>query len=155
MLAIGLYMNEVNDEMGPMGAIPGSQRGPLYNHYDAKGGWSGALNDKDIAELDFSKVDWMTGKAGTVTVHNCCAVHGSRPNLSTRSRPLLINAYSAADAIPLTPYPGSACAQNGRLVRGESPQHIQFEANNCTLPPDWSGGYTSIFDLQQSSDLNN
>ena len=34
-------------------------------------------------------------------------------------------------------------------------QHIQLEAGHCTLPPDWSGGYTSIFDLQQSSDQEN
>ena len=149
VLAIGLYLSDVDDEMGPMGAIPGSQRGPIYDHYNDRGEWVGALSDDAAADLDTTSAGWMTGKAGSITVHNCCTVHGSRPNNSPRMRPLLINAYSSADALPITPYPGSACAHNTSLIRGEPARWAHFEAQSCRMPPDWSGGYTSIFALQQ------
>lgn len=149
VLAIGLYMADVDDQMGPMGAIPGSQNGKIYNHYDKQGAWAGALQDEEINALPKDGIGWMKGRAGTVTVHNVATVHGSMPNHSVRMRPLFINAYAAADTLPLTPYPGSACEQNGTLIRGERQTIIPMSAETCRLPPDWSGGYTSIFDLQQ------
>jgi len=152
VLAIGLYMADVDDEMGPMGAIPGSQNERIYNHYDQQGAWAGGLSDRDIGALPMDKVGWMTGRAGTITIHNAGTVHGSMPNNSPRMRPLFINVYRSADSLPLTPYPGSACAHNETLVRGERPTLIDLSGDQCRLPPDWSGGYTSIFDLQQQSD---
>ena len=148
VLAIGLYMSDVDEKMGPMGAIPGSQDGPIYSHYD-NNEWRGALADQEAAGLPLQRAGWMTGKAGTVTVHSARTVHGSMPNHSPRMRPLLINAYASADALPLTVYPGSACEQNGTLVRGQPARRVDFEAQACELPPDWSSGYTSIFALQQ------
>ena len=32
-LTIGVYLDDVDDEMGPMGVVPGSHRGPLYDLY--------------------------------------------------------------------------------------------------------------------------
>ena len=149
VLAIGLYLNDVDDEMGPMGAIAGSQRGPIYELYNDANEWVGALSDEDAAALPLDRAGWMRGKAGTITVHHCCTVHGSMPNHSPRMRPLLINANTSADALSLTPYPGSACAQNETIVRGEWAPYADISAAHCRMPPDWSGGYTSIFALQQ------
>ena len=151
VLAIGLYMNDVDDEMGPMGAVPGSQRGPIYNHYNDQDQWVGALSDSDAEKLPVDTVGWMRGKAGTVTVHHCRTVHGSMPNLSQRMRPLLINAYASADALPITAHP-SPCPQVGTVVRGKPARWADFSEEPCLLPPDWSGGYTSIFALQQEED---
>ena len=151
VLAIGLYLSDVDAQMGPMGAIPGSNNGPVYTHYDARNEWLGALSDADADALPIGEASWMLGKAGTITVHNCRTVHGSMPNHSTRMRPLLINAYSSADTVPLTVYPGSACAHNGTLIRGQSSKRIEFEAESAVMPPDWSGGYTSIFAVQQDA----
>jgi ectoine hydroxylase len=148
VLAIGLYMNGVDDEMGPMGAIPGSHRGPIYDHYNARDEWTGALNDDDADRLPLDTVDWLKGRAGTITVHHCRTVHGSLPNNSTRMRPLLVNAFSAADARPCTfnPVPSP---YNGTVVRGQQARWIEFDQEPCLNPPDWSGGYSSIFALQQ------
>ena len=49
----------------------------------------------------------------------------------------------------LTVYPGSAYDQNGTLVRSQPARRVDFEAQACELPPDWSSGHTSIFALQQ------
>ena len=151
VLAIGLYMNDVDDEMGPMGAIPGSHRGPIYTHYNERGEWAGALRDSDAAGLPVETAGWMKGGAGTITVHHCRTVHASMPNDSARMRPLLINAYSAADALTVTAHP-SPCAQALTAVRGEKGRWAEFDAERCELPPDWSGGYTSIFAAQQEED---
>ena len=148
VLAIGLYMSDVDDEMGPMGAIPGSQNGPIYSHYNEKDEWVGAMQDKDAAKLPVGKTGWMKGKAGTITIHHCRTVHASMPNNSSRSRPLLINAYSAADALTVTAHP-APCKQALNLVRGRPARYAEFDSDPCPLPPDWSGGYDSIFAAQQ------
>ena len=99
VLAIGIYLEDVDDEMGPMGVVPGSHKGEIFNHYNDKDQWVGALDEKDYGRVGLDKVVWLKGPAGSVTVHHCRMVHGSVPNVSPRGRPLLVNAYSAADAL--------------------------------------------------------
>ena len=151
VLAIGLYMHDVDDEMGPMGAIPGSQYGPIYSHYNDKDEWVGAMSDEDAATLPINKVGWMKGRAGSITVHHCRTVHGSMPNNSNRTRPLLINAYSSADALTITSHP-APCEEALTVVRGKPAKWVEFDSEPCPLPPDWSGGYTSIFAAQQEEE---
>ena len=79
-LTIGVYLDDVDDEMGPMGVLPGSHTGTLYDLYNTDGSWGGALRDPDVATLDIDAMVWLQGPAGSVTVHNCCMVHGSMPN---------------------------------------------------------------------------
>ena len=149
VLAIGLYMADVDEEMGPLGAIPGSHKGPIYDHFNDKDEWVGALSDADEATLPMETAGYMCGRAGTITVHNIRTVHGSMPNISPRMRPLLINAFASADAYSLTPYPGSACSQNETVIRGKRSRWARFDQEECRMPPDWSDGYSSIFALQQ------
>jgi hypothetical protein len=42
----------------------------------------------------------------------------------------------------------------GAIVRGKPARCAHHDPRPCLLPPDWSGGYTSIFALQQEEDLN-
>ena len=69
------------------------------------------------------------------------------PNNSGRPRPLLLNAYASADALPVTPHP-SYSRYNGTVVRGKPARWIHFDPRPCLIPPDWSAGYSSIFALQ-------
>ena len=46
-LTIGVYMDDVGDEQGPLAVIPGSQDGELYSLYDASDQWVGSLSDAD------------------------------------------------------------------------------------------------------------
>ena len=148
VLAIGLYLNDVDDEMGPMGIVPGSHRGEIFNHYNERDQWVGALDDKDVARVPTETAHWLKGPAGSVTVHHSRAVHGSVPNSSPRPRPLLINAFSSADALQITshPFPGPKV---GTVVRGKAARWVDFDDTPCLLPPDWAEGYSSIFALQQ------
>jgi hypothetical protein len=40
----------------------------------------------------------------------------------------------------------------GAIVRGKPARWAYHDSRPCLLPPDWSGGYTSIFALQQEED---
>ena len=41
---------------------------------------------------------------------------------------------------------------SGAVVRGKPARWAYHDPRPCMLPPDWSGGYTSIFAIQQSED---
>ena len=63
-------------------------------------------------------------------------------------RPLLLNTLSSADAFPYT-YNPLTTRYYGHVVRGEPARWAHHDSRPCLVPPDWSGGYTSIFALQQ------
>jgi ectoine hydroxylase-related dioxygenase (phytanoyl-CoA dioxygenase family) len=147
-LTIGLYLGDVDDEMGPLGVLPGSHLGPFYSHYNDNGEWTGALRDEDASALDFSKAEYLSGPAGSVTIHNSWMIHGSVPNNSPRSRNLLLHTYTAGDSIPLSTLVANY-KHSDKFVRGSMPIKMELEHRAFEMPPDWSGGYTSIFDLQQ------
>ena len=151
VLAVGLFLSDIDDEMGPLGMIPGSHDGELFDQYNDKDQWVGCIDARDLVRVPLDKAVYCKGPAGTVTVHNGRTVHGSMPNNSSRMRPLLINAYSSADAFPYTAHP-SPSRYNGVIVRGKPARFAQFDPRPCQVPPDWSGGYTSIFALQQEED---
>jgi len=149
-LTIGIYLADVDDDMGPMGIVPGSHRGRLFDLSDETGHWNGAIRGSELAEATPERADYLKGPAGSVTVHNCCAVHGSAPNLSPRVRPLLLQTYTAGDSFPL-----QSVGTNGlggyanSMVRGSRPAYTSIDGRPVPVAPDWSGGYTSIFAVQQ------
>ena len=150
-LTIGTYLHDVGDDQGPLGAIAGSHKGELFNQYDDKGNWVGCLNGADAGTIDPEAADYLTGPAGSVTIHNCRLIHGSRPNLSDKGRPLLLNVFSSADAFPYTANPLPS-RYEGKVVRGEEVRHAHHDPRPCLVPPDWSAGYTSLYALQQGEE---
>ena len=147
-LTVGLYLYDCDDTQGPLGVIPKSHQGPLYDQYDAGGKWRGCLSDADSSKLDDSTAVYMPGPAGSITIHNCRTIHGSRPNQSDAGRPLLLNVYSSADAIPYTQNPLYS-KYDQAIVRGERARWAEHDSRPCQLPPNWGGSYSSIFALQQ------
>jgi hypothetical protein len=109
------------------------------------------MKPEDAAAIDMSKVVYLEGPAGSVTIHNCRTLHYSKANWSDTPRPLLLNVYSAANAMPYT-YNPLQSRYYGALVRGKPARWAYHDPRPCMLPPDWSGGYTSIFALQQGED---
>ncbi len=148
-LTIGVYLTDVDDDMAPMGVFAGSHKGPISRLRDADGDWTGSLSDAEVADLDMSRLRWLAGPRGTVTVHNSRIVHGSKANLSDRMRPLLLHTYAPTDAIPLTRIMEPVKYGNV-IVRGGPAAFARFDAEPCPMPPDWGAGdYTSIFSAQQ------
>lgn len=147
VFTIGCYLADTTMENGPLAVLPGSHNGPLYDLYAADGSWSGSLNDADAATIDMSKAKYLTGPAGSITIHNCRTVHYSPSSRSPQPRPLLLNCYSSADAKPYTPHPDPS-AHAYEVVRGKPARWAEHDPRPCQIPPDWSGGYTSIFAAQ-------
>jgi len=151
VLTFGVYLEDTGSEQGPLVALPGTHRGPLFEQFDDAGRWTGALSARDAATLPADRVAEMCGPAGTVVLIHCRVVHGSAANYSARLRPLLLNVYSAADTLPITPAP-SPTTRTGVLVRGEEPSHVHMEPYPARLPPRWDQvGYRSIFAAQAAA----
>jgi|TARA_B100000953_G_scaffold129398_1_gene106604 ectoine hydroxylase-related dioxygenase (phytanoyl-CoA dioxygenase family) len=148
---VGLYLEDCSDEQGPLGVIAGSHNGPLFDQYNEDNQWVGCLSDEDVMQLDMSRETYLPGPAGSITIHNCRTVHGSKINSMDRPRPLLLNAYAAADAMTYTFNPARS-KYDQRIVRGQAARWARHDPEPCLLPPDWSGGYTSIFALQQQEE---
>ena len=149
VLAVGLLLDDATAENGAMSVLPGSHRGPIYTHYDAQGRFVGGMRAEDIARLDRSGATLLALPAGSIHIHHYRLVHWSAPNTSPADRRLLIDAYSAADAIPLAADP-TGSPRYGRLVRGSYPSVARRTAGDMPMPPDFSRGYTSIYELQQN-----
>ena len=145
---VGLYLEDCNDEQGPLGIIAGSHKGPLFDQYNKDNQWIGCLSDEGVMQLDMSRETYLPGPAGSITIHNCRTGHGSQINRTDRPRPLLLNAYAAANAMTYTFNPARS-KYDQRIVRGQAARWARHDPEPCLLPPDWSGGYTSIFTLQQ------
>ncbi|MDA1075660.1 MAG: phytanoyl-CoA dioxygenase family protein [Proteobacteria bacterium] len=149
VLTIGVYLDDVADDMAPMGVVPGSHEGPLFDLYSTDGAWTGNLRDEDLPAVDLASAVYLGGPAGSITVHNCRSIHGSPPNMSPRPRPLLLCAYSAADAIPITNLTAKGLHAE-HIVHGEAARWARFDPRPCLLPPDWGRtGFKSIFEHQQ------
>ena len=146
-LTIGLLLQDTTIEDGAVGFLPGSHAGTLFDQYDDKGQWTGCLNPCDVEKLDLASAVYVEAPAGSITVHNCRTVHGSPWSSRADGRPLLLNAYASADAFPYTPHPEPA-PHVGEVVRGKPARWAHHDPRPCLIPPDWSGGYTSIFAAQ-------
>jgi len=150
-LTIGVYLDDVDKSMGPMGVLPGSHKGQLYDQYESNGNWVGSMRPTDVANLDLDQMVWLTGCAGSVTVHNCCMIHGSVPNDSTKPRPLLLQTYSRADSFPIAHIGanGVTGALSGAVIGGTSQQCVTIEGRQILGAPDWSrSGAPTIFGSQ-------
>jgi len=148
-LTVGTYLYDCGMDQGPLGVLPRSHEfEPLLSQYGPDGKWTGCLNQADVDRLDLSKAVYLTGPAGSLTIHNCRTLHASPKNLSDLGRPLLLNTLSSGDAYPYTINPIRS-PHDQSIVRGTAPARSHHDPRPCPMPPDWSGGYSSIFALQQ------
>ena len=62
-LTIGLYLNDVTDEMGPLGVVPLSsynKLSPLVDEDTSE--WTGVLPDPIVQEIPLEKAAYLNGK---------------------------------------------------------------------------------------------
>jgi len=117
LAAVGIMMDDMEMANGPLMIIPGSHRGPTFDHH-ADGVFCGAM-DPGNRDVDYASAVPLLGKAGSITVHHVRAVHGSAPNVSDRDRRLLLFQFRAADAWPLLGFPPGIDAFKALMVAGE------------------------------------
>ena len=147
VLAVGLLLDDATAANGAMAVLPGSHRGPIHTHYDTQGRFVGCMRDDEVARLDRSRAVLLELPAGSIHIHHYRLVHWSAPNTSTAERRLLINSYTAADAVSFMP-DSTGSPLVGTLLRGTAPVVARRTAGDMPLPPDFRRGYTSIYELQ-------
>ena len=95
VLAVGLMLEDVTLENGPLQVIPKSHKGPTLDHSNDQGLFCGAINPDD-PNFEKEKIVTITGKAGDMSVHHGRILHGSAPNRSDRARLMLFYECNAA-----------------------------------------------------------
>jgi phytanoyl-CoA hydroxylase len=100
LLAVGVLLDDATEENGPLLVLPGSHRGPTFDHHGPDGRFCGAM-DPARDRLDFAAAIPLIAPAGSCSFHHVRAVHGSAQNRSTHSRNLLLYEFAAGDAFPL------------------------------------------------------
>lgn len=96
VLAVGVMLDDMTVENGPLLCIPGSHRGPTFDHHQ-DGRFVGAI-DPEACDLDYAGAEAITGKAGACSFHHVRTMHASARNTSGRDRRLLLYQVAAADA---------------------------------------------------------
>ncbi len=96
VLAVGVMLDDMTEDNGPLLIIPGSHTGPTYDHHQ-DGRFIGAM-DPQTCGIDLTRAAQVTGKAGSCSFHHARVIHGSGQNRSGKDRRLLLYQIAAADA---------------------------------------------------------
>lgn len=100
LITAGIYLEDCNENNGPLKVIPKSHTKPILNHHGINKNFIGKINVKKN-KFNFKKNVSLTGLAGTVVFFHCRTIHGSGLNHTSNNRPLLLFGYRACDAWPL------------------------------------------------------
>ena len=148
LLAVGVMLDDTTLENGAMYIIPGSHKGPTYNHHDPEGYFCGAI-DIEAAGIDLSKKVACEGPAGSCSFHHVRMVHGSAQNTSSKSRGLLLYEMGAADAYPLLAVGKMGWdALHERMVCGEDTIEPRMREAPIRMPYPPARGQGSIYESQ-------
>ena len=99
VLAVGVIIDDMGLENGPLMVFPGTHMGPIFDHH-VDGVFAAAM-DLAAAGLNADDAVPLTGPAGSISLHHARIVHGSALNTSGRDRRLLFYECMAADAFPV------------------------------------------------------
>ena len=148
ILAAGVMLDDTTVENGAMYVLPGTHKGPTYDHHGADGHFCGAM-EPDTCGLDFSRAVPCEGPAGSVSFHHVRTVHGSAQNSSNRSRGLLLYEMAAGDAYPLMATGKTDWREfSSRLICGEPSVAPRTVATPIRLPLPPATNQGSIYENQ-------
>lgn len=152
ILAVGVFLDDVGPENGPLMVFPGSHRGPAHDHHS--GGYFAGTMSLAEAGLDPKDAVRAMAPAGSISIHHVRIVHGSDLNRSDKDRAVLFYEVAAADAFPLMGSMGSFATFaefEARMLCGEStvvPRVTEVPVRIPQPPPPTVG---SIYEIQKQS----
>jgi phytanoyl-CoA hydroxylase len=145
LLAVGVLIEDCTLASGPLRVIPGSHRGPVYDHHH-RGVFAGAIAEADLAGLPDGAID-LVAPAGSISIHHVRTLHASGNCSAATTRPLLLFSYSAVDAFPVfDAY--DLDEYDSRILRGEPVREGRMEALPIRLHLPRRPGTDSIYDDQ-------
>jgi len=151
VLAVGLMIDDMGLENGPLMIFPGTHEGPVHDHHDDEGYFVGAM---DLAACGLNKDDAiaLTGEAGSISIHHARVVHGSALNRSDRSRRIAFFEMMAADAFPIFGSMGDPDSMeefDARMLCGAPTTTPRLANAPVRLPLPQRGDYGSIYTIQK------
>jgi phytanoyl-CoA hydroxylase len=155
LAAVGIMLDDCEMDNGPMLVVPGSHKGPVYDHHGPDGRFCGAMDPAYLSQsggdIDLATALPCLGKAGSVTVHHVRAVHGSATNFSGKERRFLLFQYRAADAWPLLGFTGGIEKFDELLLAGEPTLQPRLTAVPVRLPLPPAAHQGSIYENQRAT----
>ncbi|MEO0669098.1 MAG: phytanoyl-CoA dioxygenase family protein [Pseudomonadota bacterium] len=150
ILAIGICIDDMAAENGPLMVFPGSHRGPVFDHH-VDGVFAGAMVPQDNG-LNMANAVPLTGPAGSISIHHGRIVHGSALNRSDRPRRILFYEMMAADAFPImgsmTRWDGIE-DYNARMLCGEPTLQPRLKDIPIRIPQPQPDVAISIYEIQK------
>ena len=150
ILAIGVIIDDMESENGPLMVYPGSHKGPVYDHH-VDGVFAGAFVPEEVG-LDPADAIELSGPAGSISIHHGRIVHGSALNTSDRPRRILFYEMMAADAFPLmgsmTRWEGIE-DYNSRMLCGEPTLEPRLQDIPVRIPQPQPDVPISIYEIQK------
>ena len=143
ILTLGIAVDDITMENGPLLMIPGSHKGPIHSHHQ-NGMFVAAVTDAAFSLDDAVPIEL---KAGGVSVHHTRVLHASSPNTSGRGRRLLFYEYCANDTWPLAGI-GDWDTFTSTILRGEPTLDLRLEAVPVRIPLPGLDRSESIFEIQ-------
>ena len=146
MLSVGLALDDMTQDNGCLLFVPGSHKGPIYDHFQ-NDVFVGGITDPEFRPDNAVPIEV---KAGGITIHHTCTLHASAPNLSGKSRRLLLLQYAAADTLPRRPITDWE-ALEAAILRGEQVREPRYTDTPPVPRPDNprpSGRGGSIYETQ-------
>lgn len=150
VLAVGILLDDMSANNGPIMFLGGSHRGPVFSHH-SEGAFCGAINLKEES-LDVSSAREIYATAGSMTIHHARLVHGSAVNRSESPRRILFYEYTSADAWPLAGIEHLTNFEefNSRMVCGEPTLEPRMESVPVKMPLPIAKYQGSIYENQRT-----
>ena len=151
VLAVGIIIDDMDTENGPLMVFPGSHRGPIHDHH-CDGVFAGAM-DLSANGYDIADAVELKGPAGSMSIHHARIVHGSAANTSPRDRRILFLEMMAADAFPvmgaMTRFETIA-DYDARMLCGNSTLEPRLEPVPVRIPQPQPDHNRSIYEVQSA-----
>ena len=131
LITVLYFIDDLTPENGPLEIVPGSHKGPLYDHWH-DGVFTGAVSKSVENQVKADAVPCY-GTAGSACLMHTRLLHGSAPNHSSAPRTLYIVEYCAEDAYPLQAnhIPSKFV---GEVVRGEATNRVRCTDYEMAMP---------------------
>ena len=149
-MAIGVIIDDMQPENGPLMVYPGSHKGPVYNHH-VDGVFAGAMLPEENG-LNPKNAVSLLGSAGSISIYHGRIVHGSALNTSERARRILFFEMMAADAFPLMAsmtHWGGIEDYNTRMLCGEATLYPRLKNIPVRIPQPQPNVPISIYEIQK------
>ena len=147
LIAVLFFLDEVTADNGPLTVVPGTHRGPMFDHWH-DGVFTGTVAPEVEAAHTGDAIP-VFGAAGSACLRHTRLLHGSAPNRSDQPRTLFISEYRAEDSKPLQvnhlPSP-----HDGEVVRGERTNRVRCSSYEMEYPE--VPKTASFFDQQDKDD---